>query len=112
MSDAVNLKQLNAVETSLTTTISSISSDLKDLIDDASDDASELVGEVSAVLTGIINDTSSNITGMVDAVSGVVDTLSTDLYDLSGKVESLDESLDDYVVDVSALGRTGDVFKY
>lgn len=112
LSDAVNLKQLNAVETSLTTTISSISSDLKDLIDGATGDASGLVGQVSAVLTGIINDTSSDITGMVDAVSDVVDTLSTDLYDLSGKVESLDDSLSDYVVDVEALGRTGDVFKY
>ena len=145
LSDAVNLKQLNAVESSLTSTISSISADLKDLIDDATGDASGLVGQISAELTGIISTTSSDITGiidtvssdltgvvstvssdltgtintvssditgMVDYISGVVDTVSGDLYDLSGKFESLDESLSDYAIDVSALGRTGDVFKY
>jgi hypothetical protein len=119
-SDAVNLKQLNAVETSLTTTISSVSADLKQLIDGATGDASGLVGQISAELTGIISNTSSDITGIIDSVSGdltgtidtissditgrvdyisgVVDNVSADLYELSGKFETLDDSMSAYEI--------------
>lgn len=73
LSDAVNLKQLNATKTELTTLVSSVSATLQSEIDDIESGASALVSSVSAELTGIINNVSTDLEGQITSVSSTLD---------------------------------------
>lgn len=118
--DAVNLKQLNATKEALETKISEISSSQKTTLNDLS---VELKGDITTLSTNIKSayetaDTtlSGNLVNVISNVSAGINTtltaVSHDLYELSGEVGSLNESLSAYDVSLSALGRNGDKFKY
>lgn len=109
LSDAVNLKQLNAVDTKLTTLVSSVSSDLQTQIDNLDSSSTELVSSVSATLTGVINTVSTELS---NGLTSEVKTREDQVNYLSGQVSSLNDSLSAYEVEVSAIGRTGDTYKY
>ena len=126
-SDAVNLKQLNGTKTELTTLVSSVSSDLQKKIDDIEAGSTEIVSSVSAALTSTINTVSATLSNAIaaevdtrsgevqylsSAITAEVETRGSEVTFLSGNISALDGSLSAYEVGVSALGRTGDVYKY
>lgn len=113
--DAVNLKQLNATKSELTAEISAINARISAL-DVSSGGQVQALDQLSAELKGDISTLSTNVTSAYEAadvkLGEDISTISSDLYKLSGEVDTLNESLSAYDVSLSALGRDGDKFKY
>lgn len=113
--DAVNLKQLNATKAELTAEISAINARISAL-DINGEGQEKALNDLSVELKGDITTLSTDVISAYTAadakLGGDISTISSDLYKLSGEVDTLNESLSAYDVSLSALGRDGDKFKY
>lgn len=107
LSDAVNLKQLNAAKGELTSLVSSVSATLQGEIDDLESGASALVSAVSAELTGIINSVSTDLEGQITSVSSALNTkIDTVSGDLTTLVNTTKEGLEERDTFISGLINT------